>query len=118
MPSRPVLVSLTSLPSRLPHIEPTLESLLAQTLPPDRILVALPLYSRREGCRYSIPGFLRKLERTRTVEVVRCLTDYGPGTKLLGALRRVPRDSCLIVVDDDVAYEPFLVEELHRAQER
>jgi hypothetical protein len=109
-----VFVGLTTLPSRIGKLEPTIRSLLAQTLPPDRIFVCLPLTSIRERCGYSLPPWLSWLPPR--VQLVRCTQDYGPGTKLLGCLPQVPTDACLIVVDDDMVYKPFLVERLYRAQ--
>ena len=47
---------------------------------------------------------------------MRCEQDFGPATKLLGCLPHVPGPACLIVVDDDMVYKPFLVERLYRAQ--
>lgn len=52
------------------------------------------------------------------MELVRCERDWGPATKLLGCLPRLRSDACLIVVDDDMVYRPFLVERLHEAQVR
>ena len=105
------VVSLTSLPSRLPAIENTLKSLLNQTRPPQRILLNLPHYSRREGRDLEVPKFLEHLE---TVEVVRC-EDWGPATKLLPSLERLPKDQMIIVVDDDRIYHANLIEDLERA---
>jgi hypothetical protein len=109
-----VFVSVTTLPSRIGRLRPTLDSLRAQTLPPDRILVCLPPRSVREGAAYALPPWLDP--PPPGVEVVRSEQDHGPGTKLLGCLPRVPPDACLIVVDDDMVYKPFLVERLYRAQ--
>lgn len=105
------VVSLTSLPSRLPAIENTLKSLLNQTRPPQRILLNLPHHSRREGCDLEVPKFLEHLE---TVEVVRC-KDWGPATKLLPSLERLPKDQMIVVVDDDRIYHANLIEDLERA---
>ena len=110
----PVFVSLTTLPSRIGRLRPTLDSLRAQTLPPDRIFVCVPDRSLREDREYALPEWLRS--PPPGVEVVRCGTDHGPGTKLLGCLPRIAGEACLITVDDDLVYRPFLVERLYRAQ--
>jgi hypothetical protein len=109
-----VFVGLTTLPSRIGKLRPTVESLLAQTLVPDRIFVCVPFRSSREGCDYVLPAWLQT--PPPGVQVVRSALDYGPGTKLLGCLPHIPVDACLIVVDDDMVYKPFLVERLYRAQ--
>lgn len=111
-----VSVGLTTLPSRIAKLEPTLESLLSQTLPPETIFVSLPARSIREGRPYELPSWLER--PPAGVRVVRTERDYGPGTKLLGCLPLVEPDSCLIAVDDDMAYKPFLVERLYCAQVR
>lgn len=109
-----VVVGITSLPSRIGLIRPTIESLLAGVRKPDRIVVALPLRSQREQCGYNVPSWLADLG----VRVTRPETDAGPGTKLLGTLPDVPKDSILILADDDVRYRKDFVEKLAQAQGR
>jgi len=109
-----VFVSLTTLPSRIGRLRPTVDSLQAQTLPPDWIYVCVPDRSLREDREYALPDWLRS--PPPGVEVVQCGTDHGPGTKLLGCLPRIAGEACLITVDDDLVYRPFLVERLYRAQ--
>lgn len=107
-----VVVGITSLPSRIGLIRPTIESLLAGVRKPDRIVVALPLRSQREQCGYDVPSWLADLG----VRVTRPATDAGPGTKLLGTLPDVPEDTILILADDDVRYRNDFVEKLAHAQ--
>lgn len=109
-----VVVGITSLPSRIGLIRPTIESLLAGVRKPDRIVVALPLRSQREQCGYDVPSWLADLG----VRVTRPEIDAGPGTKLLGTLPDVPEDSILILADDDVRYRNDFVEKLAHAQSR
>lgn len=102
------VVCLTSIPGRLPRLEPTLKSLLAQDLAPARIRVHLPDFSIREQRAYEVPAWLSAL---RGVEVVRG-PDHGPATKLIPALDAFAPDQPLIVVDDDMIYPPTLVQDL------
>lgn len=106
-------VGLTTLPSRIELLRDTLDSLLSQTRRPDKVLLCLPSWSRREQCAYQQPAWLRGYRPT--VEVVEC-TDHGPGTKLLGCLDHLPADACLVVVDDDMRYRPYMLEMLYEAQ--
>lgn len=101
----PVIVSIATLPSRIGDMRPTLESLLDGDLIPDKILVIVTEYSEREKCGYVIPDFLNDESFTRDViELVVATKDWGPGTKLLGAIEHC-RDEChLILADDDVSY--------------
>ena len=57
-----LIVGLTTIPSRLPSLLPTLKSLLLQNVPPSNILLHLPTHSRREKVEYSVPEELEGLE--------------------------------------------------------
>ena len=100
-----IVICLTTIPSRLPHIDATLKSLLYQTRAPLKIRLHLPRMSRREKTLYDPPSWLRSL---KAVEIVPC-DDYGPATKLIPALYDEAPDTKLLVVDDDKLYPPNLV---------
>jgi hypothetical protein len=109
-----VTVSLTTIPSRIHAIYPTLASLVDQTVLPSRIVVAIPPYSRRQQRAYVVP---RKLERHPLVTILRPDRDWGPATKLipsLDALRDDP-DACVLAVDDDNVYPRTFVETMLHA---
>ena len=76
MERAPVYVGMTTLPSRIGRLRPTIDSLRAQSLVPDRIFVSVPLRSTREGREYDVPPWLAA--PPTGVELVRCATDYGP----------------------------------------
>jgi hypothetical protein len=114
MADLPLLVSLTTLPSRVGHLRPTLDSLADQTRPADRILLCLPRVSRREGVAYPRPDWLA--DYAPLVQVVACAEDDGPGTKLLGALPQVTAPACLVIADDDMRYGPTFLDNLYQAQ--
>jgi hypothetical protein len=103
---------MTSLPSRVSLLRPTIESLRSGDLQPDRIILALPERSTREQCGYAVPPWLDELE----VEVVRPAVDYGPGTKLLGVLPSLTEACYLVLADDDVRYSPTFLKGLIEAQ--
>lgn len=108
------VVSLTSIPSRLPLIERTLKSLLRQSLAPRRIVLNLPRFSRREGVAYEAPPFLNGIEAVS----IRWCEDVGPATKLLPSLAAEAPETPVIVVDDDRIYPANLVSDLMAAAER
>lgn len=110
----PLIVSMTTLPSRMPHLRSTLDSLKQQTRQPERVYLCLPRWSRREQCAYVTPAWLS--EYAGWVQVVDCADDFGPGSKLLGCLDHLPANACLVVVDDDMRYKKFFLEMLHEAQ--
>jgi hypothetical protein len=103
-----VVVSLTTIPARSGSLSPVLRSLIDQSEPADRILLALPHVSGK-GEPYPDPG---KLGLPDGVEILRC-QDQGPATKFLPALDAEP-DAVLIVVDDDVIYPRGFIETLLR----
>lgn len=110
-----IVVCLTTIPSRLHLLEDTLASLMWQTRRPRRIRLHLPHYSVRDDCVYELP---KAFEQLKSVEIVRC-EDYGPATKLIPALRDLPPDQPILVVDDDMIYPDDMVETFHqRARSR
>lgn len=101
-----VVVTLTTIPSRIEALAPTLKSLLRQTWRPQQIRLCLPAHSTRERRDYVVPAWLRAL---RSVTIVPC-EDEGPATKFLSTLRAVAPDQPVVVVDDDRVYHPRLLE--------
>ena len=103
----PVVVSIATIPSRIGQLRPTLDSLLEGSLGPDRIIVAHPKYCEWEKSGYVVPAFLSDPAYCRgIVDTVVSSKDWGPGTKLLGALENIDYDCFLVLADDDVSYHP------------
>ena len=110
-----LVVTLTTLPSRIGKIFPALNSLLDQTVAPDRIFIALPPFSRREQMTYSVPEALRNHP---AVTLLPAQHDWGPATKLIPALRHFEDEpgTIILAVDDDNVYpRTFLETFLHFA---
>jgi len=104
-----VVISLTTIPSRLSKIIPTIHSLLDQT-----ISVPIHLFlPRRAKCepdvQYTIPKGLDKLITIHVED-----SDSGPSMKFLPAMKHLV-NTTIIVVDDDVIYPRKLVEQLYFA---
>jgi len=99
-----VVLSLTTMPHRISQIEPTLRSLNAQKWAPDAIYLNVPKVNRRTAEPYTIPAWVGKYA------TVHQTNDYGPATKLFGALE-VEKDpnTIIITVDDDKLYPSTLV---------
>lgn len=108
-----IVVTLSSIPSRIGRIAPALASLLDQTVPPREIVLALPERSRREGRTYRVPDAVGSHPRIR---VVRTGRDWGPATKLLPTLRAHAHapDTPVLAVDDDNIYPRTFVETFAR----
>ncbi len=108
---RRIIISMSTLPSRIANIEPTLQCLLGQTRPPDEIVIAIPAFSIRQQAAYSIPPFLKELPAVRILHAER---DWGPATKFIAATQEENAagrsDTLIIVVDDDRIYPRDAVE--------
>jgi hypothetical protein len=103
-----VVISLTTIPSRITRLRPTLNSLLAQDYAPSGIYLAVPRRSARENRAYQIPVWLAQHP---AVAVIDCERDWGPASKLLPALlaERERPDTLIIAVDDDNVYPREMV---------
>ncbi len=106
-----MIVSLTTIPSRIDLIADTLKSLLTQARPPKEIRLNLPAFSRRENRPYAVPDWLGGLA---SVRIAPC-EDYGPATKLLPTLADAMPGQPILVVDDDRIYPTSLIAELEKA---
>lgn len=106
-----LIISLTTIPSRIDLIQETLKSLMDQSLPPGKIILNLPKYSHREACAYVIPDWLSNLA---SVEIRPC-EDWGPATKLIPSLLQAPADQPILIVDDDRIYPRWMVARMQAA---
>lgn len=103
-----LVVTLTTLPSRIDRLPLTLKSLLRQTVAARAIRINIPYESRRERVRYVVPGWLARLD---SITIVRC-DDHGPSTKVIPTLLAAAPDDRLLVVDDDRIYQPHFIEQM------
>ena len=86
------VISMTTLPKRLPHIGPVVESILKFNPDIDKLYICLPYGSVNKK---HIPSDTDKLK------VIRC-KDYGPITKILGVLEyETDPDTLILTLDDD-----------------
>jgi len=105
-----IYVSLTTIPQRVKNLNKSVESLLKQSQKPDKIFINIPIKYRRFKETIDdtqIPKFNNSI-----VEIARC-EDYGPGTKLLGSLNKINKDSLIILADDDNIYEDYMIEKFY-----
>ncbi|KAJ3067419.1 hypothetical protein HDU98_009358, partial [Podochytrium sp. JEL0797] len=120
-----VVVSLSTFSGRLLRLRAPLMSIAGQTLRPDAIVVSIPAHVARSNRTVSDET---KAEETALLAALASelgdmliihtpATDYGPTTKLLGALEReTDPNTIVITIDDDVIYHPRTVEALVNAQ--
>lgn len=103
-----VIVSLTSFPKRFHTLYLVIESLLRQTVMPDRIILYLTITQVIDIDR--LPSNLKKLQR-RGLEIVLCPDEIRSHTKYFYAMQQNP-DDIIITVDDDLFYRSDLIENL------
>jgi hypothetical protein len=104
----PIVVSLATIPERLGKVHIAVESLLRQTLKPDRLILWMP--STLEG--RLLPFALRN--QTRRGLEIRFVEEIGPYKKLIYALKE-HSDSPIVTADDDMIYPRFWLEQLVNA---
>jgi hypothetical protein len=101
-----LVISLTTTPVRIQSTREMLTALADQDGKFSAILLNIPHRLTRTGETYEIPEWMDTIPGLR---INRC-ADYGPATKLLGALECESDPETLIVtVDDDVLYPAGLV---------
>ena len=102
-----IYISLSTIPQRIKFLKKTVDSLLKQSRKPDKIFINIPFKYKRFQETISddqIPKF-----NNDVVEITRC-EDCGPGTKLMGSLSKLKKDSLIILADDDNVYEDYMIE--------
>ena len=102
-------VSLTTIPSRIKQLGLTIDSLIAQTIKPQKIFLNIPHRYERFPDQFISTEYLEKLLNIETLEIVRC-DDFGPGTKLLGSINKLEKYSHVVLVDDDHIYQKDMFE--------
>lgn len=103
------IVTLTSIPGRIPFLHKLEKSLKVQALKPDAVEIYLPhTYSKRSLGQFDIS------QVPSSFDVVRC-DDIGPATKILPAVsRHKNRGVRLIYCDDDRIYHQSWLQRLAR----
>lgn len=99
-----IIISLTTIPSRINFIEPVIDSLCKQVLKPNLIYINIPKKYNRFGKCPEIPTFLKMNKKV----IINYLdTDYGPGTKFIGTLsnNEIKDNDIIVITDDDTIKE-------------
>lgn len=111
--SRPqkLIVSLTSFPERISGVHYTINTLLRQSLKPDKIVLWLADEEFPNGLK-DLPEELLKL-RELGLEIEWC-ENLRPYKKIIPALEKFPQD-IIITADDDLYYEEDWLESLYNA---
>jgi len=105
-----IYVSLSTIPQRIKYLDKTVESLLKQSIKPNKIFINIPFKYNRFSETISesqLPVF-----KDDCIEITRC-EDCGPGTKLLGSIDKLKKNSLIILADDDNIYENYMIEKFN-----
>lgn len=108
-----VIVSLTSFPQRIRHAWVAIETMFWQSHRPGKIVLVL---SRCEFKERSMPSTLKE-QQNRGLEILWVEKNLKSYKKLLPTRELYP-DATIITIDDDVFYEPTVLEDLIVAAER
>lgn len=106
-PRLPVIVSLTSIPSRLEIIHLTIRSLLTQSCPAEKIILWL-----NDSLRDQLPQSLRELEGE--VFEIRYVNLTCSHRKLIHSLELYP-DTTIVTCDDDLMYDATWLYRLYQS---
>ena len=101
-------ITLTTIPSRFSSIYKTINSIEKQSFKPQKIFLNIPhKYYRFPNIKIQE----REIEKLKSelVQINRC-NDYGPATKIMGALNEVKNFDCAIIIDDDHIYDERMCE--------
>lgn len=108
--SRNLVVSLTTFTKRIDDVYLCIESLLQQSLRPNRVL--LWLAEEEFSSDFQLPAALLN-QKNRGLEIHYCKRDTGPYKKIIPTLQICPNDN-IITVDDDVMYPVDMIDMLYR----
>ena len=99
-----IIISLTTIPSRIKLIEPVIDSLCKQVVKPNAIYINIPKIYNRFGKCPEIPTFLKLNGK---VHINYLDIDYGPGTKFIGTIlnKNIKENDIVIITDDDTIKE-------------
>ena len=105
-----IYVSIITIPQRIKNLYRSVDSLLNQKKKPDKIFINIP--NKYKRFKETIEDKQIPIFKDSRVEITRC-EDCGPGTKLLGSLDKLNKDSLLILADDDHSYEDYMIEKFY-----
>ena len=111
-----IYLTMTTVPERI--INPWFYDNLKNTLNLNgdyKVLLNIPYKFKKTGEEYIIPDNIKELEKDNLI-INRVYEDYGPLTKLFGALlnNNIPDNSALLICDDDIHYKIDFVNYLYK----
>lgn len=105
-----LIVSLTTFGKRIHDVYLTIESIMQQSLRPDKIILCISTVEFKEEF---LPETLKR-QQDRGLEILFCEENLGPYKKYHYTLPKYP-DSLLITVDDDLLYPIDTIDRLYKS---
>jgi hypothetical protein len=99
---------MSTIPSRIKRISEIISNIEKQTLKPNKIYLNIPYKYRRFPNEIVNDDDIKNLTY-KNLEVIRC-KDFGPGTKIMGSIKKVRDYDCVIILDDDHIYDKNVCE--------
>jgi len=117
-----IVVSMTTMPSRMQFLPQILRAMLNQSVRPSRIYVNVPDFSVREQRSYSIPKEIYSFyheelsPEERSILTFLPCADFGPATKLIPVLNIETHPATVVItIDDDIDYPKDFIKEFKMA---
>ena len=101
-------VSMSTIPERVKNIKEILSKINEQTLKPNKIFLNVPYKYKRFKNKFVDEKELDNI-KIDNVEINRC-KDFGPGTKIMGSIKKMKDFDCVILIDDDHLYDNNIFE--------
>lgn len=111
-----LVVALSTIPSRIHLLQPTLESLITQqTLQPDMVYLTLPQKKAHTNIllNYTLPQFIKTFQKKGRLKVLVPEYDHGSIMKVLHVLEIESPDTRIVYVDDDWTYHEKMLQVLY-----
>jgi len=102
----PIVVSLTTIPSRINKTHLTIRSILSQSKKPKKVLLWV-----HESLKDQIPNSLKKLEKG--IFEIRFASWDTSHLKLVESIKAYPQEN-IVTIDDDLMYPPTFLETLYQ----
>ena len=108
--NKDIVVSLTTMPSRIKNVHHTIESILRQTMLPDRIVLNL-CKEELDNAGVSLTKELQAYERNNMLKIHWVKENLKPHKKYFEVIQDY-RDKHIITIDDDIWYDEKTIEKL------
>ena len=110
-----IICSMSTIPERIEKgtIEKTLKSIDEQTLKPD--IIYINISRELKGKKYDIENLQNISDKYKNIKINIIEKDMGPITKIVPILKFLNENDKVILVDDDVKYDPKTFELLYNS---